>query len=162
MGLIHRQLAQGLNDRRTGLEVDWSPRHLTQTIPQRPERRRCERMLLTERHRMNARNMELAEQHYHVAANEGHVEVARARAVRVEWLVRSKLVSGDCASPEDHVYAIRRRVAQHAHKLIEPLRIAPESEPCYALPDFGLTAGLGSLVASLVLYQTVSDYLRAC
>ena len=57
-----------------------------QPLAERPERRRREWMRLAERRRVDAGNVEVAEQHHHVATHEGDVEVARSRSVRIEWL----------------------------------------------------------------------------
>src|SRR5688572_22598562 len=126
--LIHRHLAEILHERRRRLEIHGALCHRRKTISERSECRRREGIRVTERHRMNLRNVKLAKQHDHVAAHERHVEIARSRPVSVERLVRSKLVSRYGAAAKNHFDAVRSRVAKHAKELLEPPGVAAEGE----------------------------------
>src|SRR4051812_2786176 len=94
---------------------------------------------------MNAGNVELAEQHYHVSAHECHVQVTRTGSVGIEGLVRSELVSRYRASAKNDFDPRRRRLAQLAHEFVVALAVAAEDEPRYTIADFALARGIGRI-----------------
>src|SRR5687768_11339498 len=145
-----------LHERDTRLEIDGAVSHLAQTLAKRSERGRCEWVLLTERDRMNSRNVELPKQHHHVATDECDIEIAGSRPVSVKRLAGLKLLSGHGAPTKNHFNPRRRRIAKHAQKLFEPLRVIAKGELYYAVAIFALNVGIegvgssGRLVGRLV------------
>lgn len=106
-------------------------------------------MLLTERHRVDTRDVEFTKEHHHVAPHESHVEIARSRPVCVEWLVRPVLVTSYRASAQNHIDSSWRRPDDLTHKFLELRGVAPESEPRHPLPDLALRLGVSGLRASI-------------
>ncbi len=106
-------------------------------------------MLLTERHRVDTRDVEFTKEHHHVAPHESHVEIARSRAVGVEWLVRPVLVTRYRASPENHIDSSWRRPGDLMYEFLELRGVSPESEPRHPLPDLALCVGVSGLRASI-------------
>src|SRR5205814_4735792 len=96
---------------------------------------RREWMLATERHRVDTGNVKLAKQRDHATTDECYVEITGAWTVGIERLVRSPLVPGHGAAAKNHRNALRRRLAQYPHKLVEASRVAAEYEPHYTLAD---------------------------
>jgi hypothetical protein len=106
-------------------------------------------MRLAERHRMDAGNVEFAKQHDHVAAHKGYVEIARSRTFAIERFSCFPLVSCNAASTEDHVDAIRCRLAQYTQEFVEASLIAAEREADHSLADLALRAGVRRVIARL-------------
>src|SRR5688572_8058697 len=145
-----------LHERDTRLEIDGAVGHPAQTLSKRSERGRCERVLLTERDRVNSRNVELPKQHHHVATDECDIEIAGSRPVSVKRLAGLELLSGHGTPTKNYLDPSRRRIPKHAQKLFEPLRVTGKGELYYAVAIFALNDGIegvgsgGRLVGRLV------------
>src|SRR5215204_3705287 len=64
----------------------------------------------------------------HIGAEECHVEVARARAVRIEGLVVSPPKAGHGAAAQNDLCIVRYRAPKHVDEALEPRFISVKSK----------------------------------
>ncbi len=98
-------------------------------------------MRLAERRRVDARDVEVAEERHHPPADEGHVEIARAGPVGVERLVRHPLVPRHRAAAQDHLDTRGGRLGYRADELLVAVGVVGEREPDDARADRVLVLG---------------------